>query len=234
MKSWRKYPRGNVDADRVLLAEWLSEDLAAAGLPTGITLSYLPLEGTLPEVGIGRALLTWLGSGGGYVSGVHGYHTEIQGAPRPTEILIATTGDGHIVSLTFAIQSPINFRRPVTFVKKRYVMNGKFEGDGADDLKRDKVLVKGMRAALSAEHYVPKRALFGLLTRAHRVQMYLDPAYYQVTPNEQGAEIIAFSQVFPPTDLSMLTFGYIPIYKGGWSLGVAQILNGVSLLEGLA
>ena len=90
-----------------------------------------------------------------------------------------------------------------------------------------------MRPTISAEHYVPQRGAFGI-TSAHGHQMYLDPASWQVTPNGSGSNIMAHTTVFPPTDFSLLTMGLIPIYKGGWGLGVAQVLEGIALLETLS
>lgn len=233
MKSWRKYPKGDPDIDRGLLNDWLQEDLAAAGLPTQIDLTYAAYEDTSSGLSVGKALLSVL-TGEGRVWGAHSYHTIIPGAPWPMELVIVTTDKGHVASLAYAITSHRTFPHEIRFVKEKFLRSGKFDGDGAKELNKNKALVKQMRANLSATCYVPKRTRFGLTTPTLPIELFLDPAYYRVSPAENGSNIIVFTQVFPPRNLSIFTLGYIPIYKGHWSLGVAQVIQGVALLESLA
>ena len=233
MKSWRKYPKGDPDVDRVLIEEWLHEDLSLAGLSGPVSLEYAPYADAKEAWGRGKALLgAFFGESQSW--GVHSYHAEIHGAKWPIEMFILCNEKGCISSITYSIASSRTFPHEIRFVKERYVLNGKFDGEGAKEFNKNKDLVKRMRRTISAEHYVPERGAFGIATTAVGRQMYLDPASWQVTPNGSGSHITAHTTVFPPVDFSLLTMGLIPIYKGGWGLGVAQVLEGIALLETLS
>lgn len=233
MKTWRKYPKGDPEVDLGLLEDWLNEDLAIADLPGTISLEYA-LSDAEDVGGLGKSAAFWWKTGGGRVAGQHTYHTSIPGTPWPMDLGVVTSGVGSIASLTYVIRSDTEFGQGIRFAKERTLRSGKFVGDRAEELNKNKALVKQMRGVLSARHDVPERSWFGLMTRALKHEMFLAPAYYEVFPTEYGAEIVAFTQVFPPRDLSMLTLNYIPIYKGEWRLGIAQVIEGVRVLESLA
>jgi hypothetical protein len=235
MKSWRGYPSGDPETDPRRLDDWLRDDLAAAGLRAAGRFTYAPYEGEQGPRGIGdlaRALL-----GESQVDQAHVYHARIDGVGRPMELDVTTTAKGEISSLLYIMGTDVSFGDEIRFVKQRYVRSGKFDGPRAKELNGNKDAVKRLRNALSASHDPLRRSWFGLRTRGGGVSgttMFLDPAYLVARNDPEGSTIVAWTQVFAPIDLSMLTLGYIPIYKGEWRLGVAQILDGARGLESLA
>ena len=52
------------------------------------------------------------------------------------ELVIVTTDQGHIASVTYGTSSARQFSEEIVFVKEKYVMNGKFEGENAKQLNK--------------------------------------------------------------------------------------------------
>lgn len=235
MKSWRGYPSGDPETDRRRLDDWLRDDLAAAGLRASARFTYAPYEGEQPSGSLRDVARTLLGQH--RVHQAHGYHAQIDGLARPVDLIVTTTADGDIASLLYLLGTDVSFADEICFVKKQSVGSGTFDGPRAKELNRSKDAVKRLRSALSARHDPLRRSWFGLRTRgggASGTTMFLDPAYLLARNDPEGSTIVAWTQVFSPLDLSMLTLGYIPIYKGEWRLGVAQVLDGARVLESLA
>ena len=109
-------------------------------------------------------------------------------------------------------------------------------------MNASKDVVARFKDALSVEYCPPQRGIFGLAVDASTTRLHCTPAYFRAIPSEGGGKLLARTTVYPPWSSRgvwplllvfprLCTLAFVPMVFGEWTLGVAEVLEGMKMLE---